>query len=93
MTYEMPFDQSVDPALFPSSEDWIAMPFDGLLDFDASGTGTVNFGYGGIGPTFGDRDMLSLITGSHLDQMQHGLGSGMPTDMNGTNFGVNGTGY
>lgn len=87
MQYDMTFDQSVDPALFPSNDDWIAMPFDGLLDFDAS---TVNQGYGGIGPTFGDRDMLSLMTGSHLDQTQHGLGSGMPTTLNGAGFGGNG---
>lgn len=71
------YDMNVDPALFPNGEDWISMPIDNLLNLDAS---TVNQGYGGIGPTVGDRDMLSLITGSHLDQNQ-GLGSGLPNFM------------
>lgn len=71
------YDMNVDPALFPNGEDWISMPIDNLLNLDAS---TVNQGYGGIGPTVGDRDMLSLITGSQLDQNQ-GLGSGMPNFM------------
>ena len=71
------YDINVDPALFPNGDDWISMPIDNLLNLDAS---TVNQGYGGIGPTVGDRDMLSLITGSHLDQNQ-GLGSGLPNFM------------
>lgn len=71
------YDMNVDPALFPNGEDWISMPIDNLLNLDVT---TVNQGYGGIGPTVGDRDMLSLITGSHLDQNQ-GLGSGLPNFM------------
>lgn len=73
----MNFEANVDPALFPSSDDWISMPIDNLLNLDAS---TVNQGYGGIGPTFGDRDMLSLITGTQLDQ-NGSLGSGLPNFM------------
>ena len=42
------------------------MPLDNLFSLD---TNTVNQGFGGIGPTFGDRDMLSVITGSQLDQI------------------------
>ena len=77
------FDNSVDPALYGNGEDWITMPLDNLMNFDAS---TLNQGYGGIGPTFGDRDMLSLITGSQLDQNQ-GLGSGLPNFMMGMGNG------
>lgn len=76
------YDANVDPALFPNNEDWISLPIDNLLNLDST---TVNQGYGGIGPTFGDRDMLSLITGTQLDQNTHGLGSGMPSGF--SNFG------
>ena len=63
----MNFDGSVDPNLFAQSgDDWISMPLDNLFSLD---TNTVNQGFGGIGPTFGDRDMLSVITGSQLDQI------------------------
>ncbi|KAK5078339.1 zinc finger transcriptional activator [Lithohypha guttulata] len=74
----MIFDANVDPSLFSSGDDWIGMPLDNLFDL---GDDTVHTGFGGIGPTLGNRDMLSLITGSHLDQNQHGLGSGMPTSL------------
>lgn len=68
------FDTNVDPTLSLSGEDWISLPIDNLLNLDSS---TVNQGYGGIGPTFGNRDMLSILTGTQLDQSQ---GNGMPTD-------------
>lgn len=76
------FDANVDPTLSLSGEDWISLPIDNLLNLDSS---TVNQGYGGIGPTFGDRDMLSILTGSHLDQNQ---GNGMPS-----NFSAFGDGF
>lgn len=70
----MNFDTNVDPGLFTSGDDWISMPLDNLFSVDIN---TVNQGYGGIGPTFGDRDMLSVVTGSQLDQNQ---GLGMPNN-------------
>jgi len=78
----MDFDTNMDPALYTTNDDWISLPIDNLFNLD-SNTATVNQGYGGIGPTFGDRDMLSLITGTHLDRNQ-----GNPSmPQNFSNFG------
>lgn len=73
---------TMDPTLYGTTEDWISLPIDNLLNLDST---TVSQGYGGIGPTLGDRDLLSLITGTHLDQ--NSAGTGMPQNFPG--FGNN----
>lgn len=75
----MNFD-NMDPAMFGSGEDWISLPIDNLFGLD---TTQVNQGYGGIGPTFGDRDMLSLLTDTQWDQNQSGMPQGFATFGNG----------
>lgn len=62
----MPIDPNSDPSLLdPMNMDWLTLPLDNLFN---SSTGTVDQGFGGIGPTVGDRDMLELITNEHYDQ-------------------------
>ncbi len=64
-------------AMFDSmNADWLTLPLDNLFN---GSTGVVDQGFGGIGPTVGDRDMLELITNEHYDQwnmpnMQFGNG-------------------
>ena len=48
-----------------SSSDWFALPLDNIFN---SAMSTVDQGFGGIGPTVGDRDMLELITNEHYDR-------------------------
>lgn len=67
--------ENMDPAMFGSSEDWISLPIDNLFGLDGT---QVNQGYGGIGPTFGDRDMLSLLTDTQWDQNQNGTSQSFP---------------
>lgn len=62
----MPMDPNSDPLMLdPVNMDWLTLPLDNLFN---SSTGTVDQGFGGIGPTVGDRDMLELITNEHYDQ-------------------------
>lgn len=75
----MNFD-NMDPAMFGSGEDWISLPIDNLFGLDGQ---QVNQGYGGIGPTFGDRDMLSLLTDTQWDQNQNGISQNFPGFGNG----------
>ncbi len=46
------------------SADWFALPLDNIFNSSM----TVDQGFGGIGPTIGDRDMLELITNENYDQ-------------------------
>ena len=55
---------TTDPSGMPS--DWFTLPLDNI--FNSGQTGIVDQGFGGIGPTVGDRDMLELITGDQYDQ-------------------------
>jgi hypothetical protein len=62
----MSMDPNSDPSMLdPVNMDWLTLPLDNLFN---SSTGTVDQGFGGIGPTVGDRDMLELITNEHYDQ-------------------------
>ena len=45
--------------------DWFALPLD---NFFSNPTGSVDQGFGGIGPTVGNRDMLEVITNEHYDR-------------------------
>lgn len=66
MDSNMPMDPNSDPSMLdPVNMDWLTLPLDNLFN---SSTGTVDQGFGGIGPTVGDRDMLELITNEHYDQ-------------------------
>ena len=49
----------------PYSSDWFALPLDNIFNSSMS---TVDQGFGGIGPTVGDRDMLELITNEHYER-------------------------
>jgi hypothetical protein len=62
------FDVATSQALpngAPYSSDWFALPLDNIFNSSMS---TVDQGFGGIGPTVGDRDMLELITNEHYDR-------------------------
>ena len=54
--------------------DWFALPLDNIFN---STTGTVDQGFGGIGPTVGDKDMLELLTNEQYDQW-NGAGPSLP---------------
>lgn len=69
-------------SMMPGLEDWIVMPFEGLVAQGSNSVNTVNQGFGGIGPTVGDRDMLSLMTGSAYDQS-----SGLMSNFNQFSYG------
>lgn len=72
-------DSNTDPSMLdPITMDWLTLPLDNLFN---SSTGIVDQGFGGIGPTVGDRDMLELITNEHYDQWN------MPNNMPNMNFG------
>ena len=49
----------------PYSSDWFALPLDNIFNSSMS---VVDQGFGGIGPTVGDRDMLELITNEQYDR-------------------------
>jgi hypothetical protein len=57
------FDQSmpIDPTmgLDDWNADWLTLPLNNFFD---STTGSVDQGFGGIGPTVGDKDMLEILT-------------------------------
>lgn len=56
---------AMDPMFDPMNTDWLTLPLDNLFN---SSTAPVDMGFGGIGPTVGDRDMLELITNVEYDQ-------------------------
>jgi hypothetical protein len=77
MDSNMPINPNTDPSMLdPVNMDWLTLPLDNLFN---SSTGTVDQGFGGIGPTVGDRDMLELITNEHYDQWN------MPNNMPNVN--------
>ena len=61
--FDVPTSQAM-PSNPPYSSDWFALPLDNIFNSSMS---TVDQGFGGIGPTVGDRDMLELITNEHYD--------------------------
>jgi hypothetical protein len=56
---------AMDTMFDPNNTDWLTLPLDNLFN---SSTAAVDMGFGGIGPTVGDRDMLELITNEQYDQ-------------------------
>lgn len=58
---------------FGGADDWFALPLDGIFNSSMP----VDQGFGGIGPTVGDADMLELITNERYDRWDaSGNGSG-----------------
>jgi len=51
--------QNMDDAVPAFSNDWLALPLDDLFHNAAA---NVDQGFGGIGPTIGERDMLEVLT-------------------------------
>lgn len=65
------FDQNipVDPSIdLPGwNADWLTLPLDKFMEGQAANM-TVDQGFGGIGPTVGDRDMLEILTNQQYNQ-------------------------
>ena len=76
LNYDL-YMQGVDPNMDPDlssnqtlshsngpNNDWFALPLDNIFN---SNMGIVDQGFGGIGPTVGDRDMLEVLTNERYD--------------------------
>ena len=67
----IPLDPTIDMPGW--NDDWIALPLDGFQQQGAMENMTVDQGFGGIGPTVGDRDMLEIITNQQYNQQWSGF--------------------
>ena len=69
----MPIDPSID---FPNfADDWLTLPLEnfGTAEHGGNNNMTVDQGFGGIGPTVGNQDMLEIITNQrYMNQQWNG---------------------
>ena len=64
----MPIDPGIDLGW---NTDWLTLPLDKFMETPTENM-NVDQGFGGIGPTVGDRDMLEVITNQQYNQWNNG---------------------